>query len=83
MPIPTFPDWQEAAEKSKQKKAISVPFDFPAYSKSLKKPVIRSLEIVKPLHGDPYFVYAKTGIKFVEERCTAGDCDRIKRWKSY
>lgn len=83
MPIPKYDDWQIAAENSKQRKAVSMPFRHRAFSKQLKKMVIYNLEIVKPLHGDPWFIYAKTGIKFAGEKCTAAHCDRVRHWKSY
>lgn len=81
--VPWFDDWQEPAEQSHQRKAVSEPFEEVAYSKELRKPVIRRLEIVKPLHGDPYLIYAKTGIKYAERKCTMKDMNKVKRWKKY
>lgn len=83
MPIKTYPDWEEAAENSKQRKAVSYPLEIPHYSKDLQKPVLYRVEIVKPLVGDPYYIFAKTGLRFYDEKCTAADCDKVKKWKSY
>lgn len=82
MRIKKYPDWQEAAENSKQRKAVSEPFKRLAHSKELNKTVVYNLEIVKPISGDPYFIYAKTGIRF-NDKCTARDCDAVRWWKSY
>jgi len=82
MPIPTYPDWQEPATKSKQKRAVSASFDMVLYSKTRRKAEVRRVEIVKPLHGDPYLIYAGSGIK-VEEKVYARDVDKVKIWKAY
>jgi hypothetical protein len=77
--LKSFNDWQEAAASCKTRKAISDPF-------SATLPGGRTLNvcIVKPLHGDPEYVYASCpAIKVRELKCTARDCDRIKKWKAW
>ena len=83
MSIPTYPDWQEPAEQSKQRKAVSRSFNMLLYSKTRATTEVRRVEIVKPLHEDPYLIYAGTGIKVEGEKVSAAMCDRIKHWKRY
>lgn len=78
-----YPDWQEPAEKCKQRKAVSKPFDMLLFSKARRKTEVRKVEIIKPLHGDPYLIYAGTGIKVEGEKVSAAVCDRVRWWKEY
>jgi hypothetical protein len=82
MAKPYYPDWQEPAEKCKMRRAISRPMDILIYSKTRKMTEIRRVQIIKPLHGDPWMVYANTGIK-IPQKVTAKTCDSIRHWKEY
>lgn len=75
-----YPDWQAAAESCKQRKAISESFFMRLDGGRLLR-----VCIVKPIHGDPKYVYASCpGIPVRGlGRPTASDCDRIRRWKPW
>lgn len=87
MPLKKYEDWQPAAEASKQRKAVSRRLSVPLYSKTHEKPMMYDVEIVKPLHGDPWMIYAKTGLKVMDgarpRKVTAQECDSAGPWKAY
>lgn len=79
-PIKTFNDWQSAAESCKQRKAISDPFPI-----RLDGGRVLDICIVKPLRGDPEYVYSSCPAIRVKglDKPRAADCDKIKRWKPW
>lgn len=79
--VEVFDSWEEAARKSKMKMAVSEPFFEPVYSKTRKKTEMVRVEIIKPLFGDPFVVYATTMFKV--RKAAAKECDGVKKWKSY
>ena len=87
MPIKKYDDWQPAADASKQRKAVSRILSIPLYSKENDKPMMYDVEIIKPLHGDPWMIYKSTGIKVMDgakpRKVTAKECDAAGPWKAY
>lgn len=74
-----YPDWQPAAEASRERKAIS------AQSITIRIPrgTFRVL-LVKPRYGDPWAVYATApGVKVHDWKPTNLLIDRTRRWKAW
>jgi hypothetical protein len=72
-----FDHWSSAAKASKDGKAVS-----DRITRALDGGRVLDLEIVKPLYGEPYAVYASApGIKVHSYKLTARDVDGVKRWK--
>ena len=76
-----YKNWEEAANKSRMRMAVSEAFWEPVYSKARKKVEMVKVEIIKPMFGDPYVVYAGTSFKI--RNASAKECDGKLKWKSY
>lgn len=73
-----YPDWEAAAKASKWRKAVSTPVTI-----TIPRGTFR-MEMVKPLHGDPYAVYATApGIRVHDYKPSTREIDRIRRWKPW
>jgi hypothetical protein len=73
-----YPDWEPAARASRSRMAIS---------EQITVRLARGtypVKIVKPLHGDPWAVYANCqGLKVHDWKPDSRAVDRCRRWKSW
>jgi hypothetical protein len=76
-----YSNWEQAARSSRMERAVTKPFNEIIYSKTRRQREVYAVEIVKPLHGDPYMIYSGSGIKVDGRKVTAAECDRQKIWK--
>lgn len=68
-------DWEEACRDIHFERAVSDPQEIAHNGKAIRA------EIVKPLRGDGWWVYAKTGIRI--RKATASEVDSAKGWKGF
>jgi hypothetical protein len=73
-----FDAWEEAARASVFDKAVS-----DSFKQDVGAGRIVEVEIIKPLHGDPWAVLARTGFPAYGWRPNTSDVDRVRRWKRY
>ena len=70
----TYRDWEAAAKASRFRKAVAT---FTLVDGSKK----RKVDVIKPLNGDGWLVFASTGYPI--RKATTREIDAQKRWRPY
>lgn len=74
-----YDDWSTAARASLFGKAVS-----DRIRRELDGGRVLELEIIKPLHGEPYVVYASApGIRCHTYKLTPRDIDTMRKWHAW
>jgi len=83
MAVAYLDSYEQAARQSKTGRAVSRPFTIPTYRKARGQTELTRVEVIKPLQGEPYLVYAGTNIKVYKEKVTPQMVDAIRDWRPY